>query len=182
MRGWSEVDPMLREKASRVRLLALDVDGILTDGSLYFTTDGEEIKAFNSRDGLGLKALMAHDYQLALITGRTSSTLMHRAEQLGIEHVYQGQDNKLAAYNDLIGKLGLTYDEVCYAGDDWIDLPVLNRAGLSVTVADADPEVIKRCHWVTSNPGGRGAVREICHLLLDSRGLAQQWLDQILAG
>ncbi len=176
------MDPMLREKASQVRLLALDVDGILTDGSLYFTSDGQEFKAFNSRDGLGLRALMNAEYDLALITGRSSSALQHRAEQLGIEHVYQGQVNKLSAYEDLIEKLGVSDDQVCYAGDDWIDLPVLNRVGLAVTVADADPEVRKRCHWVTSNRGGRGAVREICHLLLDSRGLAQKWLDRILAG
>ena len=175
------MDPILREKASLVRVLALDVDGILTDGRLYFTESGEEIKAFNSRDGLGLKALMKSGYQLALITGRVSKPLLHRAEQLGIEHVYQGQDDKLAAYADLIGKLGVTDAEVCYAGDDWIDLPVLNRVGLAVTVADADPEVIRRCHWVTNNPGGRGAVREICQLLLESRGLAQQMLEQFLA-
>jgi 3-deoxy-D-manno-octulosonate 8-phosphate phosphatase (KDO 8-P phosphatase) len=171
---------MLREKASGVRLLALDVDGVLTDGSLYFTSDGQELKAFNSRDGLGLRALMDNGYQVALITGRTSSSLLHRAEQLGIEHVYQGQDNKLIAYNDLIEKLGIPDDQVCYAGDDWIDLPVLNRVGLAVTVADADPEVLKRCHWVTNNPGGHGAVREICNLLLESRGLAQQWLNRLL--
>jgi 3-deoxy-D-manno-octulosonate 8-phosphate phosphatase (KDO 8-P phosphatase) len=176
------MDPMLREKAARVRLLALDVDGVLTDGKLYFTTDGQEIKAFNSRDGLGLRALMDSGYDVALITGRTSSSLLHRAEQLGIEHVYQGQDKKLAAYEDLIGKLGLSDEQVCYVGDDWIDLPVLNRVGLAVTVADADPEVLQRCHWVTNNRGGNGAVREICHVLLESRGLAQQWLERILAG
>jgi 3-deoxy-D-manno-octulosonate 8-phosphate phosphatase (KDO 8-P phosphatase) len=176
------MDPMLREKAARVRLLALDVDGVLTDGKLYFTTDGQEIKAFNSRDGLGLRALMDSGYDVGLITGRTSSSLLHRAEQLGIEHVYQGQDKKLAAYEDLIGKLGLSDEQVCYVGDDWIDLPVLNRVGLAVTVADADPEVLQRCHWVTNNRGGNGAVREICHVLLESRGLAQQWLERILAG
>jgi 3-deoxy-D-manno-octulosonate 8-phosphate phosphatase (KDO 8-P phosphatase) len=176
------MDPMLREKAARVRLLALDVDGVLTDGKLYFTTDGQEIKAFNSRDGLGLRALMDSGYDVGLITGRTSSSLLHRAEQLGIEHVYQGQDKKLAAYEDLISKLGLSDEQVCYVGDDWIDLPVLNRVGLAVTVADADPEVLQRCHWVTNNRGGNGAVREICHVLLESRGLAQQWLERILAG
>lgn len=179
---WSEVDSILREKASQVRLLALDVDGVLTDGQLYFTETGEELKAFSCRDGLGLKMLMDNGYQLALISGRTSAILQHRAEQLGIVHVYQGQDKKLTAYRDLVEKLGLSDSEVCYAGDDWIDLPVLSRVGLAVTVADADPEVIRRCHWVTSNPGGRGAVREICQLLLESRGLAKKCLEQILTG
>ena len=127
------MDSMLREKASQVRLLALDVDGVLTDGRLYFTDTGQELKAFNSRDGLGLKMLKDNGYHLALITGRTSRTLLHRAEQLGIEHVYQGQDEKLTAYRDLVEKLGLSDAEVCYAGDDWIDLPVLNQVGLAVT-------------------------------------------------
>ena len=171
------MDAMLREKAAKVRMLALDVDGILTDGRLYFTETGQELKAFNSRDGLGLKMLMDNDYQLALITGRISQAVKHRAEQLGIEHVYQGQGNKLPAYMELVEKLGLTDDEVCYAGDDWIDLPVLDRVGLAVTVADAEPEVISRVHWVTSRPGGRGAVREICNLLLESRGLAETSLN-----
>jgi len=167
----------LREKAAKVRMLALDVDGILTDGRLYFTETGQELKAFNSRDGLGLKMLMDNGYQLALITGRISQAVKHRAEQLGIEHVYQGQGNKLPAYMELVEKLGLADDEVCYAGDDWIDLPVLDRVGLAVTVADAEPEVISRVHWVTSRPGGRGAVREICNLLLESRGLAETSLN-----
>lgn len=171
------MDAMLREKAAKVRMLALDVDGILTDGRLYFTETGQELKAFNSRDGLGLKMLMDNGYQLALITGRISQAVKHRAEQLGIEHVYQGQGNKLPAYMELVEKLGLTDDEVCYAGDDWIDLPVLDRVGLAVTVADAEPEVISRVHWVTSRPGGRGAVREICNLLLESRGLAETSLN-----
>ena len=167
----------MREKAAKVRMLALDVDGILTDGRLYFTETGQELKAFNSRDGLGLKMLMDNGYQLALITGRISQAVKHRAEQLGIEHVYQGQGNKLPAYMELVEKLGLADDEVCYAGDDWIDLPVLDRVGLAVTVADAEPEVISRVHWVTSRPGGRGAVREICNLLLESRGLAETSLN-----
>ena len=171
------MDAMLREKAAKVRMLALDVDGILTDGRLYFTETGQELKAFNSRDGLGLKMLMDNGYQLALITGRISQAVKHRAEQLGIEHVYQGQGNKLPAYMELVEKLGLADDEVCYAGDDWIDLPVLDRVGLAVTVADAEPEVISRVHWVTSRPGGRGAVREICNLLLESRGLAETSLN-----
>ena len=176
------MDSILLEKASKIRLLALDVDGVLTDGKLYFTESGQELKAFNSRDGLGLRMLMESGYHVALITGRTSTALQYRAEQLGIEHVYQGRGKKLPAYLELLEKLGLTDNEVCYAGDDWIDLPLLSRVGLAVTVADAEPEVSSRCHWVTSNGGGHGAVREICNLLLHSRGLAEKLLEKHLAG
>lgn len=173
-------DPLLRELAARIRLLALDVDGVLTDGRLYFDSQGNELKAFNSRDGLGLKALQKFGIQLAIITGRKSPMVAVRATQLSIEHVYQGSNDKLEAYMDLLGKTGLAAEQVCYAGDDWIDLPVLRRVGLSVTVPDADEEVKKRVHWVTSRAGGHGAVREICDLILSAQGHDQALLREIL--
>ena len=173
-------DPLLRELAARVRLLALDVDGVLTDGRLYFDSQGNELKAFNSRDGLGLKALQKFGIQLAIITGRKSPMVAVRATQLKIEYVYQGSNDKLDAYMDLLGKTGLAAEQVCYAGDDWIDLPVLRRVGLSVTVPDADEEVKKRVHWVTSRAGGHGAVREICDLILSAQGHDQTLLREIL--
>ena len=173
-------DPLLRELAARIRLLALDVDGVLTDGRLYFDSQGNELKAFNSRDGLGLKALQKFGIQLAIITGRKSPMVAVRATQLNIEHVYQGSNDKLGAYMDLLGKTGLAAEQVCYAGDDWIDLPVLRRVGLSVTVPDADEEVKKRVHWVTSRAGGHGAVREICDLILSAQGHDQTLLREIL--
>ena len=173
-------DPLLHELAARVRLLALDVDGVLTDGRLYFDSQGNELKAFNSRDGLGLKALQKFGIQLAIITGRKSPMVAVRATQLKIEYVYQGSNDKLEAYMDLLGKTGLAAEQVCYAGDDWIDLPVLRRVGLSVTVPDADEEVKKRVHWVTSRAGGQGAVREICDLILAAQGHDQALLQEIL--
>lgn len=173
------LDPLLLARAKRVRLLALDVDGVLTDGRLYYDQAGNELKAFYTRDGLGIKALQGCGIGVALITGRTSAIVTRRAEELKIELVYQGTRNKLEAFNDLLDKAGLGEEEVCYAGDDWIDLPVLNRAGLAVTVADADERVKSRVHWVTGHGGGKGAVREICDLILLAQGLDQALLQEI---
>ncbi len=173
-------DPLLQERAARIRVLALDVDGVLTDGKIYFDSAGNELKAFHTADGLGLKALQGTGVELAIITGRQSPMVSRRAGQLQIEHVYQGQDNKLAAYMDLLAKTGVEEEEVCYAGDDWIDLPVLQRVGLAVTVPEADHEVRDRVHWVTERGGGRGAVREICDLILEARGHRQRLLQEIL--
>ncbi len=173
-------DSLLLERASRVRMLALDVDGVLTDGSLYFDSQGNEMKSFCTRDGLGMRALQLHGTELALITGRNSTIVANRAANLGIKHVYQGRNDKLDAFNELLSATGIDEQQVCYAGDDWIDIPVLDRVGLAVTVADADTVVKKRVHWITSQPGGKGAVREICDLILAARGLDQQVLDGIL--
>jgi len=174
----SGFDPLLLERAARVRALVLDVDGVMTDGRLYFDNQGNELKAFNTRDGLGLRALQGQGVVLALITGRSSEIVARRAANLGIEHVYQGCDDKLAAFHDLLAATGLEPQAVCYAGDDWIDIPLLERVGLAVTVPDAD-EVVKGCaHWVTSRRGGEGAVREICNLILGARGLD----ERVLAG
>ncbi len=173
-------DPLLLERAQRVRLLALDVDGVLTDGSLYYDQSGNELKAFFTRDGLGIKALQRFGIPVALITGRSSAIVANRAAELGIEWVYQGCSNKLDAFNDLLGKTGTGEEEVCYAGDDWIDIPVLDRAGLSVTVADADAIVKDHVHWITVHHGGKGAVREICDLILVAKGFDQVLLREIL--
>ena len=176
----SSFDPLLLERAAKIRMLVLDVDGVLTDGRLYFDSRGNEMKAFNTRDGLGIKALQWHGTTLALITGRQSDMVAQRAAQLGIEHVYQGRNDKLNAFNELLSDTHMDEEKICYAGDDWIDIPVLDRVGLAVTVADADEVVKNRVHWVTSRNGGRGAVREICDLILAARGLDQQVLDGIL--
>jgi len=163
-------DPQLIERARRIQLLALDVDGVLTDGRLYFDNHGNEIKAFSTRDGLGLKAVQGIGITLAVITGRASTIVAKRAASLGIEHVYQGEDDKLSAYHDLLLKTGMQDDQVCYAGDDWIDLPVLLRAGLAVTVPDAGDDIKQHCHWITPQRGGEGAVRNLCELLLEAHG------------
>ena len=176
----SGTDRLLLERAARIRMLVLDVDGVLTDGRLYFDQQGNEMKAFCTRDGLGMRALQSHGTILAFITGRRSEIVAHRAAQLGVEHVYQGRNDKLNAFNELLSDTGMDEQQTCYAGDDWIDIPVLDRVGLAVTVDDADPVVKSRVHWVTSRRGGHGAVREICDLILAARGLDQKVLDGIL--
>ncbi len=176
----SGYESRLLERAAKVRMLVLDVDGVLTDGSLYFDSNGHEMKAFSSRDGLGMRFLQSQGIELALITGRKSEIVARRAQQLNVVHVYQGRTDKLKAFNELLQKTGLREDAVCYVGDDWIDLPVLMRVGLAVTVSDADAIVRARVHWVTSNTGGHGAVREVCDLIMAARGLDQKILDEIM--
>lgn len=160
----------LLKRAAQIRLVALDVDGVLTDGRLYFDQHGNELKAFYTRDGLGIKALQKFGITLAIITGRKSRIVADRASQLGIQHVYQGSDDKLNALADLVSETGIEEQYICYAGDDWIDLPVLDRAGLSVAPSDAASTVRERVHWVTRAGGGNGAVRELCELILHAQG------------
>jgi len=176
----TDYKPELLERAARVRMLVLDVDGVLTDGNLYFDNSGNELKAFSTRDGFGMRCLQRHGIELALITGRQSQIVERRAGQLGISHVYQGRNDKSKAFRELLGATGFEAQDVCYAGDDWIDLPVLGRVGFSVTVADADDVVKRRVHWVTSRPGGGGAVREICDLIMAATGVDKLVLNEIL--
>ena len=173
------IDPLLLERAARVRLLALDVDGILTDGRLYYDSAGNEMKAFSTRDGLGLRVLAQVGIELAIITARRSGIVERRAAELGVARVYQGSIRKLDAFLELLESTGLDAAQVCYAGDDWLDLPILERAGLAVTAADGDPLVRDCVHWVTSRPGGHGAVREICDLILAAQGLDDTALEGI---
>jgi len=175
------MDAALKERASRIRMLVLDVDGVLTDGKLYFDHSGNEMKAFNTRDGMGMKALQECGIEVAVITGRKSEAVAHRMSQLGIQHVYQGREDKLSAFLHLLKLTGLEAQQICFAGDDWIDLPVLSRAGLAVCVADAEDRVKEQAHWITSRNGGDGAVREICNLILIAQGKEQTILDKILA-
>ncbi len=176
-----KMDAALRERASEIRMLILDVDGVLTDGKLYFDHAGNEMKAFNTRDGMGMKALQRAGIEVAVITGRKSRAVAHRMDQLGIQHVYQGREDKLGAFLELLEITGLDAEQVCFAGDDWIDLPVLMRVGLAVSVADAEERVRQQAHWITSRNGGDGAVREICNLILAAQEKEQTILDEILA-
>jgi len=176
-----DMDAALKERASKIRMLVLDVDGVLTDGKLYFDHTGNEMKAFNTRDGMGMKALQRVGIEVAVITGRKSQTVTHRMAQLGIQHVYQGREDKLEAFLDLLEISGLDAQQVCFAGDDWIDLPVLLRAGLAVSVADAEDRVKQQAHWITRRDGGDGAVREICNLILAAQEKEQTIVDEILA-
>ena len=175
------MDAALKQRASKIRMLVLDVDGVLTDGKLYFDHAGNEMKAFNTRDGLGMKALQRVGIEVAVITGRKSEAVAYRMNQLGIEHVYQGREDKLDAFLHLLETTGLDAEQVCFAGDDWIDLPVLIRVGLAVSVADAEDHVKQQAHWITRRNGGHGAVREICNLILQAQGKDQTILDEILA-
>ncbi len=158
------------QKASQVELVIFDVDGVLTDGGLFFGDDGQEYKAFHSRDGHGMKMLRASGVEVAIITGRTSQVVGHRMANLGIEHVYQGKQEKLPAFEALITKLQLTPEQVAYVGDDVVDLPIMLRVGLAVAVADAHPLVLKHAHWQTPHGGGRGAARDVCELIMEARG------------
>jgi 3-deoxy-D-manno-octulosonate 8-phosphate phosphatase (KDO 8-P phosphatase) len=175
------MDATLLERAANIRMLVLDVDGVLTDGKLYFDHAGNEMKAFNTRDGLGMKALQRCGIEVAVITGRKSAAVAHRMAQLDIQHVYQGREDKLNAFLHLLEITGLDAQQVCFAGDDWIDLPVLLRAGLAVSVADAEDRVKEQVHWITNRNGGDGAVREICNLILAAQNKEQIILDEILA-
>lgn len=156
-------------RAARIELAVFDVDGVMTDGRLYYTHDGHELKAFHSQDGLGLKRLQAAGIALAVITGRRSPVVARRMAELGIEHVFQGRLDKLAAFEELSAQVAVPPERVCYVGDDVIDLPLLARVGLAITVPNAHPEVPSRVHWITARPGGEGAVRDVCDLLLTAR-------------
>jgi len=175
------IDAALKERAANIRMLILDVDGVLTDGKLYFDHNGNESKAFNTRDGMGMKALQRVGIEVAVITGRKSEAVALRMAQLGIKHVYQGREDKLNAFLELLKITGLDAQQICFAGDDWIDLPILMRVGLAVSVADAEERVKQQSHWITPSNGGDGAAREICNLILAAQEKDQTILDEILA-
>ena len=153
-----------------VKLLLLDVDGVLTDGKIYYSSTGDEIKAFNIQDGLGIKLLQRSGLQVGIITGRQSAMVDRRARELGIELLVQGQENKLAAMREILQTQDLSTDEVAYMGDDLPDLPAINHAGLGMTVANANPLVQENADWVSDFAGGHGAVRQACEFILEAQG------------
>jgi 3-deoxy-D-manno-octulosonate 8-phosphate phosphatase (KDO 8-P phosphatase) len=163
-----------------VKLVIFDVDGVLTDGGLFLGDDGQEYKSFNSRDGHGMKMLQKSGVVIGIITGRTSEVVRIRMESLGIEHVYQGKQDKLPAYEELRDKLGLADEEVAYVGDDVVDLPIMRRVGLAIAVNDAHPFVLQHAHWQTPHDGGRGAARDVCEMVLEAQGNLQTELDSYL--
>jgi 3-deoxy-D-manno-octulosonate 8-phosphate phosphatase (KDO 8-P phosphatase) len=160
----------LKRRAAGVRVVALDVDGVLTDGRLYFGARGEALKAFDVRDGLGIRLLRDCGIEVAILTGRSSGIVAARARDLGIGRVLQGQRDKHAGLQRLLSRMGATEHECAYMGDDWPDLPVLAAVGLSATVADAPEEVKRRVHWVAPSAGGRGAVRDLAGMVLRAQG------------
>jgi 3-deoxy-D-manno-octulosonate 8-phosphate phosphatase (KDO 8-P phosphatase) len=157
-------------RAAKVKLMIFDVDGVLTDGSMNFSADGEIIKRFFVHDGLGVRLLQESGVPTAIISARQSPIVTRRAADLGIHHVHQGAYNKLVAFEQLLEQTGLTPDVCGFAGDDVIDLPVLTRVGFAVSVPNGHPEAIARAHYITQAPGGNGAVRNICDFILRAQG------------
>ncbi|MBK5962851.1 3-deoxy-D-manno-octulosonate 8-phosphate phosphatase [Thiocystis minor] len=168
----------IQERAARIRLVIFDVDGVLTDGSLYLGDDGQEYKAFHSRDGLGMTLLQETGVRLAVITGRTSKVVQLRMENLGISEIYQGYRDKLPAYEELKRRLSLTDDVIAYVGDDVVDLPIMRQVGLAIAVGDAHPRVQQHAHWHTRAGGGQGAAREVCELILDAQGTLERAMSR----
>ena len=164
--AWQAVLP----RARQVQLLLLDVDGVLTDGSLIYVSGGGEAKSFNSQDGLGIRLLQDSGVAVGIITARTSEAVERRARDLKMAHVLQGQHDKLIAYESILKTTGLRPPQTAYMGDDFMDLPLLNRVGFAVAPANAVAEIRQRVHYTTERPGGRGAVREICDLILEAQG------------
>jgi 3-deoxy-D-manno-octulosonate 8-phosphate phosphatase (KDO 8-P phosphatase) len=159
-----------RERAKQLKLMIFDVDGVMTDGTLYYSERGEELKAFNIQDGHGVKMLRQFGVEVALITGRRSRAVELRAANLGIAHVFQGAEDKREAYAALLALLGLAPEQSGYMGDDLIDLPLITRCGFAATVTAAPAAVRSRCHYIAQASGGHGAVREVCEFILDAQG------------
>ena len=168
------------ERAARVKLMIFDVDGVLTDGSLHYGADGEALKTFNVYDGLGIKLLQESGVLTAIISARVSPQVARRAADLGIGFVHQGGHDKLTPFNALLEKTGLTAGQVGFIGDDIVDLPILTRVGFAVAVPGGRKEVLERAHHVTVAQGGRGAVREVCELLLHAQGTYERVLAQFM--
>ncbi|HEY1772803.1 MAG TPA: HAD-IIIA family hydrolase [Gammaproteobacteria bacterium] len=160
----------IKERAARVRLAVFDVDGVLTDGRLYYSAGGEELKVFHVHDGQGLKRMQKAGITLAIISGRDSAAVTSRMQDLDIEHVFQGDEHKLPIFERLLKKLGLTAEQCACVGDDLPDLPLLQRAGFAVAVANAQAPIREAAHYITSSRGGRGAAREVCDLILTAQG------------
>ncbi len=160
--------------AKRIKLLILDVDGVLTDGRLYFDNHGNEMKAFNTQDGQGIKSLMATGVQVAIITGRSSAVVARRARELGIDLLIQGREDKWNALQEVFTDLNLNPEEIAHMGDDWPDLSIMTRVGLALTVPNAHSSVAEYAHWISHRAGGEGAVRDACDLILQAQGNVEQ--------
>ena len=168
------------ERARGVQLMSFDVDGVMTDGTLYFLESGEEMKAFNVLDGHGIKMLQEAGIRTAIFTGRRSQSVERRAKSLGIEFLHQGVEDKLGAFDSLIAALGLSHADCGHIGDDLVDLPLLRRAGFAASVPGAPAIVRSHVHYITRAAGGRGAVREVCELILQAQGKLDAALERYL--
>jgi 3-deoxy-D-manno-octulosonate 8-phosphate phosphatase (KDO 8-P phosphatase) len=165
-----EIPTRVLELAARVKLVLFDVDGVLTDARLILGDDGQEYKAFNSKDGHGLKMMQRNGIAAGIITGRTSRVVEHRVRDLDIRHVYQGCKEKHPVYRQLLTELKLTPEQTAFVGDDVVDLPIMLECGLAICPADAHALVKQHSHWVTPSEGGRGAGREVCEMMLHAHG------------
>ncbi|MCQ8879507.1 3-deoxy-manno-octulosonate-8-phosphatase KdsC [Pseudoalteromonas shioyasakiensis] len=159
-----------QNRAKKIKLLICDIDGVFSDGRIYLGNQGEELKAFNTKDGFGIKALISCGFDVAVITGRHSQIVQQRMTSLTVQHIYQGQENKLQAYQELKDKLSFTDEQIAYIGDDGPDLPVMEQVGFAVAVNDAHPLIKRVAHYTTMLPGGFGAVRELTDLLMLENG------------
>lgn len=176
----SEEERVVLAKAEPIRLLLLDVDGVLTDGTLFYSDQGIESKGFNTQDGLGIRLVQQAKVMTGIITARTSHLVARRAEELDMEHVRQGARNKLEEFKSILSDTGLKPYQVCYMGDDLIDLSLLTRVGLATCPANAVGDVKDVCHFIASRPGGAGAVREACDLIIRAKGLHDTLMQQFL--
>ncbi|HUV59649.1 MAG TPA: HAD-IIIA family hydrolase [Desulfatiglandales bacterium] len=167
-------------KLKRIKLLLLDVDGVLTDGCIIYNDNGAETKIFNVKDGLGIKLLMEAGIQVGIVTGRTSKALYHRCNNLGISLIFDGVHEKTSVLELISEQTGLLAEEIAFVGDDLPDLPLLRRVGLSIAVADAHETVIENVDMITSAKGGAGAVREICEAILKAQGFWNKILERYL--
>ncbi len=168
------------QKASRIKLVSLDVDGVLTPGDITYTSGGEQIQSFSVKDGFGIKQLLEAGIKVVVVSSRSSIPLKKRAEELKITKVFQGVLDKARILDDIVSEFGVAAEEIAYIGDDWVDLPILKKVGLSVAVADAAPPLSDHVHMVTAYPGGKGAVREVCDLIMRAQNLWGDTLNRYL--
>ena len=171
----------LQEIAANIRLVLLDVDGVLTDGRLLIGEDGSESKAFHIRDGHGIKMLQQTGIEIGIITGRRSNSVKHRAADLKVKHLYQGREDKLSVLRELLTELGLQPPQAAFVGDDVVDLPAMLQVGLAIAVSDAHALVKKHAHWITPNLGGHGAVRDVCEMIMRAQGTYETTMQRYLA-
>lgn len=175
---WAPADVIAR--AANIRLVIFDVDGVLTDGRLFFDEAGREYKSFHARDGHGIKLLRSTGVEAAVISGRQAQTVARRMESLGVELVFQGVEDKLDTLESICRTLQITADQVAHVGDDLLDLPVMRRVGLSIAVADANPSIAPFAHWTTRCGGGTGAAREVCDLIMAAQGTLAAVIERYL--
>ena len=168
------------EKAKKIELVIFDIDGVMTDGGLFFDNHGGEYKAFHSLDGHGLRMLQECGVRVAVITGRKSELVKHRMNDLGVTLIYQGYRDKKPAFAALLEEVGLEKDQITYVGDDVVDLPIMTQLNFAIAVQNAHPFVKQHAHWITGRSGGRGAVRDVCEFILESKGLLNDKLHSYL--